>query len=106
MHALYYQILLKIINMSYKIDFSHFIGITVKVVFTQLLDIRDMSIYYKNVSNILQEKSFKFTSKDLKHDTAFLYEVISIFCKYVKQNYQSLKIVEHFLMLVQSSIKI
>ena len=67
---------------------------------------RDMSIYYKNVSNILQEKSFKFTSKDLKHDTAFLYEVISIFCKYVKQNYQSLKIVEHFLMLVQSSIKI
>ena len=41
-------------------------------------------IYDKNVSNVLQEKSFGFISDDLKHDTAFVYEVISKVCEYVK----------------------
>ena len=41
-------------------------------------------IYDKNVSNVLQEKSFGFISEDLKHDTAFVYKVISKVCVYVK----------------------
>ena len=41
-------------------------------------------IYDKNVSNVLQEKSFGFISEDLKHDTAFAYKVISKVCEYVK----------------------
>ena len=28
--------------------------------------------YYKDVSNLLQEKSFGFISEDSKHDTAFI----------------------------------
>ena len=36
--------------------------------------------YYKDVSNVLQEKSFGFVSEDLKHDTAFVYEVMSKVC--------------------------
>ena len=40
-------------------------------------------IYYKNVPNILQEKSFGFISEDLKHDTAFVYEVRSKVCEYI-----------------------
>ena len=30
-------------------------------------------IFYKNVLNVLQEKSFGFISEDLKYDTAFVY---------------------------------
>ena len=33
--------------------------------------IQQAVIYDKNVSNVLQEKSFGFISDDLKHDTAF-----------------------------------
>ena len=40
-------------------------------------------IYYKNVHNVLQEKSFGFISGDLKHDTAFVYEVRSKVCEYI-----------------------
>ena len=45
--------------------------------------IQQAVIYDKNVSNVLQEKSFGFLSDDLKHDTAFAYEVISKVCEYV-----------------------
>ena len=51
--------------------------------------------YYKDVSNILQEKSFSFILEDLKCGTAF-YEVMSTDCKYVKQNYQHIKNVKWF----------
>ena len=40
-------------------------------------------IYYKNVPNVLQEKSLGFISEDLKHDTAFVYEVRSKVCEYI-----------------------
>ena len=41
---------------------------------------------YKDVSNVLKEKSFDFISEDLKHDTAFVYEVMSKVCEYIKWN--------------------
>ena len=53
-------------------------------------------IYYKDVSNFLQEKSFAFISEDLKHDTAFVYEVMSKDCEYVKENYQHIAKVRYF----------
>ena len=53
-------------------------------------------IYYKDVSNFLQEKSFAFISEDLKHDTAFVYEVMSKDCEYVKENYQHIAKVMYF----------
>ena len=34
--------------------------------------IHPVIIYYKDVSNFLQEKSFNFIPKDLKHDRVFL----------------------------------
>ena len=40
-------------------------------------------IYYENVPSVLQEKSFGFISEDLKHDTAFVYEVRSKVCEYI-----------------------
>ena len=40
-------------------------------------------IYYKNVPNVLQERSFGFISEDLKHDTAFVYEVRSKVSEYI-----------------------
>ena len=53
-------------------------------------------IYDKNVSNVFQEKSFGFISEDLKHDTAFVYKVISKVCEYVKWSYQHITKVRHF----------
>ena len=37
----------------------------------------------QNVPNVLQGKSFGFIPEDLKHDTAFVYEVRSKVCEYV-----------------------
>ena len=53
--------------------------------------IQPFVIYYEDVSNVLKEKSFDFISEDLKHDTAFIYEVMSKVCEYVKGNYQHIK---------------
>ena len=53
-------------------------------------------IYDKNVSNVLQEKSFGFISDDLKHDTAFVYEVTTKVCEYLKKSYQHITKVKHF----------
>ena len=58
--------------------------------------IKPSVIYYKEVSNVLKEKSFDFRSEDLKHDTAFLYEVMSKVCEYVKGNYQHITKIKHF----------
>ena len=63
-------------------------------------------IYYNDMSNSLQEKLFVFISEDLKHDTAFVYEVMNKVCKYIMQNYQHLQKLSIFLMVVQSNIKI
>ena len=52
--------------------------------------------YYKDVSIALQEKSIGFISEDLKHDTAFVYEVMSKVCEYVKGNYMYITIVKYF----------
>ena len=49
-------------------------------------------IYYKDVANFLQEKSFAFVSKELKCDTAFVYEFMSNVCEYVKRNCQHIKL--------------
>ena len=49
-----------------------------------------------DVSIALQEKSIGFISKDLKHDTAFVYEVMSKVCEYVKGNYRYITIVKYF----------
>ena len=49
------------------------------------------------MSNVLQEKSLGFISGDLKHETAFVYEVISKVCEYVKGSYQHITKVKHFL---------
>ena len=43
--------------------------------------IQPVDIYYKNLPYVLQEKSFCFISEDLKHDTAFVYEVRSKVCE-------------------------
>ena len=53
-------------------------------------------IYYKNVLNVLQEKSFGFISEDLKHDTAFVYEVKSKVCECIWGNYLHITKVKHF----------
>ena len=53
-------------------------------------------IYYKDVSNVLQGKSFGFISEDLKYDTAFEYEVMSKVCEYIKGNYQHVTKVKYF----------
>ena len=82
--------------MSYKVIFSHFIGITVSETFTAV-------IY---MSNIPQEKLFNFISGGLIHDTAFVYEVMSKDCEYVKQNCQHIKKLSIFLIIVHPSIKI
>ena len=52
--------------------------------------------YYKDVTNVLQEKSFSFISEDLKHDTAFVYELMSKVCEYVKGNYTHITNVKYF----------
>ena len=51
---------------------------------------------YIDVSNVLQEKSFGFISEDIKHDTAFVYEVINNVCEYVKGNYMHITKVKYF----------
>ena len=48
------------------------------------------------MSNVLREKSIDFLSEDLKHDTAFVYEVMSKVCEYVKGNYQHITKIKHF----------
>ena len=53
-------------------------------------------IYYKNVSNTPKKKSFDFISEDLKHDTAFVYEVMSKVSEYVKGNYQHITKIKYF----------
>ena len=53
-------------------------------------------IYYKDVSNVLNEKSFDFISEDLKYNTAFVYEVLSKVCEYVKGNYQHITKIKYF----------
>ena len=58
--------------------------------------IHPVVIYYKDMSNFLQEKSFAFISENLKHDTAFVYEVMSNVCEYVKGNYQHITKVKYF----------
>ena len=63
-------------------------------------------IYYKDVSNFLQKKSFALTSEDLKFDIAFVYEVMSKVCEYVNGNYQHITKVKYFSDGVQSNIKI
>ena len=52
--------------------------------------------YYKDVSNVLQEKSFGSVSVDLKHDTAFVYEVMIKVCGYVKGIYRHITKVKYF----------
>ena len=52
--------------------------------------------YHQNVSNVLQEKSFGFISEDLKHNTTFVYEVMSKVCEYVKGNYMHITKVKYF----------
>ena len=56
------------------------------------------------MSNVIQEKSFGFISDDLKHDSAFVYEVISKVCEYVKGSYQQSKAFS--LTAVQTNTKI
>ena len=58
------------------------------------------------MSNVFQEKPFDFISEDLKHDSAFVYVVMSKVCEYVKGNYQHITKVKYFLMAVQPNIKI
>ena len=53
-------------------------------------------IYYKDVSNVFQEKPFDFISEDLKHDTLFVFAVMSKVCEYVKGNYQHITKVKYF----------
>ena len=48
------------------------------------------------MSNVLREKSIDFLSEDLKHDTAFVYEVMSNVCEYVKGNYQHISKIKYF----------
>ena len=68
--------------------------------------IHPAAIYHKDASNVIQEKSFDFISEDLKHDTAFVCEVMSKVCEYVKGNYQRITKLKYFLMAVQPNIKI
>ena len=58
--------------------------------------IQQSIIYYKDVLNVLKEKSFDFISEDLKHDTAFVYEVVNKVCEYVKGNYQHITKMKYF----------
>ena len=37
-----------------------------------------------------------FISEDLKHDTAFVYEVMSKVCEYLKRNYQHITKAKYF----------
>ena len=48
------------------------------------------------MSNTPKKKSFDFISEDLKHDTAFVYEVMSKVSEYVKGNYQHITKIKYF----------
>ena len=52
--------------------------------------------YHKDVPNVLKERLFDLISEDLKHDTAFVFEVMSKVCEYVKGNYQHLTKIKYF----------
>ena len=67
--------------MFYKTKFSHFTGITANAASTQPPPIIKMCQISFNRSHLLLSKNFK-------HDTAFVYEVMSKACEYVKGNYQ------------------
>ena len=67
-------------SMFYKMKFSHFIGVTANT--------PNAAFYYdKDISNVLKGTSFGFILKDLKHDTAFVDEVMSKVRECVKGHY-------------------
>ena len=55
-----------------------------------------LSCHYNDVSNVLQKKLFGLIPEELKHDTAFVYDVISKVCECVKGNYMHIIKVKYF----------
>ena len=53
-------------------------------------------VYYINVDNKLEVKSFTFISKDLTHDTSFVYDVQCRIMEYIKQNLPLIRKIIYF----------
>ena len=53
-------------------------------------------VYYINVDNKLEVKSFTFISKDLTHDTPFVYDVQCRIMEYIKQNLPLIRKIIYF----------
>ena len=55
-----------------------------------------MVVYVRDVDESLKLISFCFLSKDLNHDTGFVYAVQQLLTSHMKENFPSIKLMEYF----------